>query len=100
MVLTDKGFQRPTYDDPLTRQENRAKTLFGEDIDTSSQSILGKYIRLNVEDAAECYELLEEIYYAIFPEVPEDRAWTGAVCVCRYYQKSSYCSKFESTGLR
>lgn len=67
MVLTDKGFQRPTYDDLLTRQENRAKTLFGEDIDTSSQSILGKYIRLNVEDLAECYELLEEIYYAIFP---------------------------------
>lgn len=53
MVLTDKGFQRPTYDDLLTRQENRAKTLFGEDIDTSSQSILGKYIRLNVEDLAE-----------------------------------------------
>lgn len=67
MVLTDKVFQRPTYDDLLTRQENRAKTLFGEDIDTSSQSILGKYIRLNVEDLAECYELLEEIYYAIFP---------------------------------
>ena len=35
MVLTDKGFQRPTYDDLLTRQENRAKTLFGEDIDAS-----------------------------------------------------------------
>ena len=55
MVLTDKGFQRPTYDDLLTRQENRAKTLFGEDI------------RLNVEDLAECYELLGEIYYAILP---------------------------------
>ncbi len=80
MVLTDKGFQRPTYDDLLTRQENRAKTLFGEDIDTSSQSILGKYIRLNVEDLAECYELLEEIYYAIFPEVPETEPGP-ALCV-------------------
>lgn len=100
MVLTDKGFQRPTYDDLLTRQENRAKTLFGEDIDTSSQSILGKYIRLNVEDLAECYELLEEIYYAIFPGSARGQSLDRALCVCRYYQKSSYCSKFESTGLR
>lgn len=67
MVLTEKGFQRPTFNDLLTAQENRAKLLFGEDIDTSSQSILGKFIRLNVEDIATCYELLEEIYYARFP---------------------------------
>ena len=67
MVLTEKGFKRPTYDELLTAQENRAKELFGEDIDTSSQSIFGKFIRLNVYDLAECYELLEGIYYARFP---------------------------------
>ena len=78
MVLTDKGFQRPTYDDLLTRQENRAKTLFGEDIDTSSQSILGKYIRLNVESAMNFWK---RFIMQSFREVPEDRAWTGAVCL-------------------
>lgn len=67
VVLTEKGFQRPTFNDLLTAQENRAKLLFGEDIDTSNQSILGKFIRLNVEDIATCYELLEDIYYARFP---------------------------------
>lgn len=67
MVLTEKGFQRPTYDDLLTTQEARAKELFGEDIDTSSQSALGKFLRIQVTDLAECYELLEEIYYARFP---------------------------------
>ncbi len=67
MVLTEKGFKRPTYDDLLAAQMARAKELFGEDIDTSGQSILGKFIRINVADLAECYELLEDIYYARFP---------------------------------
>lgn len=67
MVLTDTGFKRPTFDDLLTRQINRAKQLWGEDIDTSEQAALGKYIRINVYDLAECYELLEDIYYARFP---------------------------------
>lgn len=67
MVLTDTGFKRPTFDDLLIGQINRAKQLWGEDIDTSEQSALGKYIRINVHDLAECYELLEDIYYARFP---------------------------------
>lgn len=67
MVLTEKGFRRPTYDDLLSVQINRAKELFGEDIDASEQSVLGKFIRINVYDLAECYELLEDIYYARFP---------------------------------
>lgn len=67
MVLTEKGFQKPTYDDLLAAQVARAKKLFGEDIDTSGQSILGKFIRINVSDLAECYELLEDIYYSRFP---------------------------------
>lgn len=67
MVLTEKGFKRPTYDDLLAAQITRAKELFGEDIDTSGQSVLGKFLRINVADLAECYELLEDIYYARFP---------------------------------
>lgn len=67
MVLTEKGFRRPTYDDLLATQIARAKELFGEDIDTSGQSVLGKFLRINVADLTECYELLEDIYYARFP---------------------------------
>lgn len=67
MVLTEKGFQRPSFDDLLAAQEARAKELFGEDIDTSGQSVLGKFLRINVSDLAECYELLEDVYYARFP---------------------------------
>lgn len=67
MGLTDLGFDRPTYDELLEAQIERAKELFGEDIDTNESTPLGKYIRLNVTDLADCYEILEKIYYARFP---------------------------------
>lgn len=67
MVLTEKGFIRPDFYVLLEQQVNRAKQLFGEDIDTSGNSVLGKFLRINVYDLAKCYELLEEIYYARFP---------------------------------
>lgn len=67
MGLTELGFERPTYDDLLEAQITRAKELFGEDIDTSDATPLGKYIRLNCTDLADCYEVLENVYYARFP---------------------------------
>lgn len=67
MPLTNLGYERPTYDDLLEAQIERAKLLFGEDIDTNDNTPLGKYIRLNVTDLADVYELLEKVYYARFP---------------------------------
>ena len=67
MPLTNNGYERPTYDDIVEVQIDRAKQLFGEDIDTNENTPLGKYIRLNCADLAEIYEILEMIYYARFP---------------------------------
>lgn len=66
-ALTDLGFNRPTYDEILETQENRAKELFGEQIDTSELSILGKFIRLIVSDLDVLYQTLEGVYYSRFP---------------------------------
>ena len=65
--ITDKGFVRPSYDEILQAQINRAKVLFGDDIDTSEESVLGKFIRINVFDLNICYETLEDLYYSSFP---------------------------------
>ena len=65
--ITDKGFVRPSYDEILQAQINRAKVLLGEDIDTSEESVLGKFIRINVFDLNICYETLEDLYYSSFP---------------------------------
>ncbi len=67
MPLTELGYQRPTYNDLLEAQIERAKLLFGEDIDTNDNTPLGKYIRINVADLADVYELIESVYYARFP---------------------------------
>lgn len=67
MPLTDLGFSRPDKQEILEAQILRARTLFGDDITTDSQSILGKYIRLNVDDFNNLWETLEIVYYARFP---------------------------------
>ncbi len=61
------GFSRPTFDDLLNTQIERAKEIFGEDIDTDETSVFGKFIRLFVADLAEMYETLEGVFYARFP---------------------------------
>lgn len=70
-MLDEKGYTRPTYDDLLDAQIARAKELFGDDIDTSELTPLGKYIRLNVYDMAEAYEISEKVYYSRFPNTAE-----------------------------
>lgn len=67
MALDEKGFLRPTYDDILQSRIVQAKELFGEDIDTSEHTALGKFIRLSVYDLAKAWESLELCYYARFP---------------------------------
>lgn len=67
MALSTLGFNRPTYDELLDRQIERAKELFGETIDTSELTALGKYIRINVLDLDELYQTLEGVYLARFP---------------------------------
>lgn len=67
MALTELGFNRPTYDEILEAQIDRTKKLFGETIDTSETTALGKYIRINAADIDALYQDLEGVYYARFP---------------------------------
>lgn len=67
MALTDAGFVRRTFDDILNDKIQLAKELFGADIDTSDQTPLGKFIRINAYDQALAEEEIEAVYYARFP---------------------------------
>ncbi|MGI6014373.1 MAG: baseplate J/gp47 family protein [Oscillospiraceae bacterium] len=67
MGLTDTGYVRRTYQDILDDKIQRAKELFGEDIETSELTPLGKFIRINAYDQAIAEEELEQIYYSRFP---------------------------------
>lgn len=67
MPLTANGFERLTYNDIVSKKIKKAKELFGEDIDTSELTPLGKFIRINAFDLSEAEEEAEYIYYSIFP---------------------------------
>ena len=64
MPFTETGFKRRTYQEWLEHDEALAKELFGENINTSEDTPLGKYIRLNCEDKRDIEEELEDIYFS------------------------------------
>ena len=67
MALSEKGYYRPAYSEILDTKIQKAKELFGEDIDTSEQTALGKFIRIGACDLSKAYEDIEHIYYSRFP---------------------------------
>lgn len=67
MGLTDKGYQRRTFDDIMRGKIQRAKELFGENIDTGDQAVLGKILRINAYDQAIYEEEAEAVYYSSKP---------------------------------
>lgn len=66
-MITETGFYRRTYDEILQSKISKAKELFGEDIEISELTPLGKYIRINAYDQALTEEEAELIYNSIFP---------------------------------
>ena len=62
MPFTREGYHRLTYAEWLKRDIELARQLFGEDIDTSESTPLGKYIRLSCEDKRDIGEEMEDIY--------------------------------------
>lgn len=67
MGLTAAGYVRRTYEDILNDKIQKAKELFGENIDTGDLTPLGKFIRINAYDQAIAEEKIEAVYYARFP---------------------------------
>ena len=68
MGLTNLGYRRRTLEEILQAKIDKAKELFGENINTEENTALGKYIRINAYDQYNVEELAEQIYYSIFPQ--------------------------------
>lgn len=66
-MITEQGYIRRTYQEVLDGKIQKAKELFGEDIDTRDITPLGKYLRINAYDQADTEETAEMLYYSIFP---------------------------------
>lgn len=71
MALTETGFTRRTFAEILNDKIQKAKELFGEDINTEENTPLGKFIRINAYDEALLSEEMEAVYYSIFPNTAQ-----------------------------
>ena len=58
---------RPTYSDVLAEKISFARQFFGDDIDVSEQTPLGKYMRIEAFTQAAIYEDVEDVYYSRSP---------------------------------
>lgn len=65
-MLSEQGYKRETYAEILEGVEQLAKENFGEDIDTSEPTILGKLLRIFAYYYARLAEENEEAYYSAF----------------------------------
>lgn len=64
--VTAKGFRRKLYSEAVSEREERAKLMFGVNVDTSETSFLGKLIRNYSWDEAGLWELAEDVYNSAF----------------------------------
>lgn len=67
-MIETTGYKRRTYEEILAAKIAKAKELFGEDINTDSNTPLGKYIRINAYDQYHVEQIAEQIYYSINPQ--------------------------------
>lgn len=99
-VLTEEGFNRPGFDELVSDQATRAKQLFGDTIDTSEQSVMGKFIRLLCFDLDAAYQELEKCYYARFPNTASGQSLDRLVAFAAISRNpaTSACHNVKFTG--
>lgn len=97
MPLTETGFKRRTYDEILQAKIEKAKELFGEDIETSELTPLGKYIRINAYDQALTEEEAEMIYYSIFPNTATGTSLDRLCVFAGIKRNLATCSQYTVT---
>lgn len=66
-MLSETGYKRKTYAEIIEEKEQLAKDIFGEDIDTSDTTPLGKFLRITAYQDTRIEEVAEQIYYSRFP---------------------------------
>lgn len=70
-MLTSAGFKRKRYIDFLEEMSEDARRLWGEDVNLSERSPLGKFVSLIAYARAEDDELAEEVYNSRFVDTSE-----------------------------
>lgn len=65
-MLDENGFVRKSYNELLFDLDQKAKELFGSDINTAPHSVIGAFIRVIAWFLSLLYELVEKVYLSGF----------------------------------
>lgn len=71
MLLTSEGFKRKRYVDFFEEMSEQARELWGDDVNLSERSPIGKFVSLIAYSRAEDNELAEEVYNSRFVDTSE-----------------------------
>jgi hypothetical protein len=85
--LTVLGFTRKPYTAIIADKEERARDLFGEDIELSERSPLGLYIRSTSWEQSKLWDKMENVYYAAFIDDAEGKQLDGLVKYIGLFRK-------------
>ena len=98
--LTVLGFTRKPYTAIIADKEERARDLFGEDIELSERSPLGLYIRSTSWEQSKLWDKMENVYYAAFIDDAEGKQLDGLVKYIGLFRKPALRSlgRVEFTG--
>jgi uncharacterized phage protein gp47/JayE len=69
--VTDSGFVLKTYDDILEEQNDKAKELFGVDVELSEYGGVGLWNQLMSKALSDTWEDFENLYASMFPDTAE-----------------------------
>lgn len=77
--VTEKGFKKKTYQDIVESLEEKAKSLFGDDVNLSSSSPNGWFIRLFAFSLSLIWSVAEKVYNSAYVILAEDQSLDYAV---------------------
>ncbi|MCL2415783.1 MAG: baseplate J/gp47 family protein, partial [Defluviitaleaceae bacterium] len=85
--LTPIGFTRKPYTSIISDKEERARDLFGEDIELSERSPLGLYLRALSWEQSKLWDMAEQVYYSAFIDDAEGKQLDGLVKYIGLFRK-------------
>jgi len=92
--LTVTGFKRKPYTQLITDKIERARDLFGEDIEISDRSPLGLYIQSEAWEESKLWDEMENVYFSAFIDDTEGKQLDGLVKYIGLFRKPA----LQATG--
>ena len=92
--LSKQGFRRKPYTQLIIDKKERARDLFGEDVELSDRSPLGLYIQSEAWEESKLWDEMENVYYSAFIDDAEGKQLDGLVKYIGLFRKPP----LKSTG--